>query len=123
MRVLIVDDHEDYANMFAEMLQLWGYTVRVAYSGGEALTAAREFAPEVVLCDLVMPEIDGCQVAEQLCREATFTETRFVALTGMTTSEVRDRALAAGFERVLLKPFDLHDLRRLLENPGAEEPV
>ncbi len=66
-RILVVDDNVDAANVLGRLLaRLWGQDVRVAYDGPSALEVARSFRPEVVLLDIGLPGMDGCEVARRL---------------------------------------------------------
>src|SRR5205085_9870115 len=66
MKVLVIEDNLDSAEMLAFMLTLRGHQVRVAHSGAEALEAARAFEPEAVLCDIGLPGMNGYEVAMRL---------------------------------------------------------
>jgi PAS domain S-box-containing protein len=115
IRVLIVEDNRAAADTLRELLKLSGCTVEVAYSGPAALTAAREFHPEVVLCDLGLPGMDGFQVAKALRQDPATASARLIAVTGYGQEEDRRRAREAGFELHLTKPIRFAELQRLLE--------
>lgn len=86
----------------------------VAYSGADGIAKARTLHPEVVLCDIGMPEMDGYEVARALRREPALASTLLVALTGYAQpSDIRS-AHEAGFDRHLAKPPDLKLLDRLI---------
>jgi PAS domain S-box-containing protein len=120
-RVLIVDDHADGADTLADIVRMCGHEVDVARNGAQALEKWRAFAPHCVLCDIGLPDIDGYEVARRI-RSAGGT-TLLVALTGYGQPEDVERALAAGFDRHVVKPIDPELLLRLLaesgEGPGA----
>ena len=65
-RVLVIDDNIDLTNMFAMLLEANGYVTRTAYSGHEGLEAVRDFMPDVVICDIGMPDISGHDVATRI---------------------------------------------------------
>jgi CheY-like chemotaxis protein len=111
-RVLVVDDSVDSAETLAELLRLWGHDVCTAHDGAEALAAAREKRPEVVLLDIGLPGMDGYAVAEQLRAEG-LSGRLLVAITGFSESEDRARMKEAGFDRHLVKPVDPASLQGL----------
>ncbi len=119
LRVLVVDDNEDAAKTLASLVGIWGYKAHTAFNGFTALVEATDFRPDVVLCDLVMPGIDGCKVAESLRRHAALSGTLLVAVTAYGDEDHRRRAARAGFHAHLVKPVDPDGLHRLL-NAQAE---
>jgi len=105
-RVLIVDDNEDAADSLGMLLESHGHVTRVAYSGPEALQAADEFGPQVVLCDVGLPGMDGHEVASRL-RARRDRPLLLVAVTGWGSESDRLRTTEAGFDKHLVKPVDL----------------
>src|SRR5262249_20278136 len=114
LRVLVVDDNEDAATALAWLVAAWGYQVRTAFDGLTALIQADDFRPDGVLCDLAMPGVDGCKVAESLHHRAEFSGSFLVAVTAYGDYEHRGYAARAGFHAHLVKPVDEQGLRRLL---------
>ncbi len=118
-RVLIVDDNADAAELLAEVLQSQGHATRVAYDASTALTLAPEFAPDVALLDLGLPEMDGYELARRI-REAPWSGgLRLIALTGYGQSSDRRRSSEAGFDAHLVKPVDLDVILAAVERGGA----
>jgi len=118
LRVLVVDDDLDTTESFRILFTLWGHHVETANDGPAALAAAAAFRPDVVLLDIMMPGMDGYEVARRLRRMPELRETLLIALTGLgRPADVAD-ARAAGFDRHLVKPADLAELERLLGTPG-----
>jgi PAS domain S-box-containing protein len=113
-RVLIIDDTVDLVSALKEALELDGHEVAVAYDGPEGLARARAFKPEVVLCDIGLPGMDGYQVARAFRAEEGLRGTFLVALTGYALPEDMQRALQAGFDRHLAKPPSFEQLEELL---------
>jgi signal transduction histidine kinase/DNA-binding response OmpR family regulator len=114
-RILVVDDNADVAETTTLLLTLSGHQVRAARDGQQALACAAEFAPEVVLLDIGLPQMDGYEVARRL-RELPQTRTALlIALTGYGQQGDRARGKAAGFDGHLLKPVDPHALGRMIE--------
>jgi CheY-like chemotaxis protein len=89
--------------------------VRVARDGRSGLELARELRPDIVLCDIGLPDIDGYEVARTLRRDDALRGTRLIALTGYAQPEDRQRAREAGFDAHLAKPPDIDALARELE--------
>lgn len=115
LRMLVVDDNVDAADTLVLLLEAYGHEMRSAYSGAAALRLARQFRPDVVLCDIGLPGIDGYTVASRLRADARLVSTVLVAVSGWGTEEVRRRARAAGFDYHLVKPVDLDSINGILE--------
>jgi signal transduction histidine kinase/CheY-like chemotaxis protein len=124
IRILVVDDNVDAADSLAIMLSYAGHEVRVAYGGREALAAAEEFTPEVMILDLGMPGMDGYAVARAVRADARLQATRLIALSGYGQLEDRRRTAEAGFEQHLVKPVIFEALSAALDSnrPGAPPP-
>jgi two-component system CheB/CheR fusion protein len=103
-RVLVIDDNVDAADSLREVLALGGHEVAVAYSGPEGIERARELRPEVVLCDIGLPGMDGYGVARALRSDPALGTAFLVALSGYALAEDLERARAAGFDRHVAKP-------------------
>jgi CheY-like chemotaxis protein len=95
----------------------------VAYSGPEAVELARQFQPEVVLCDLGLPGMDGYEVAKALCRDPETRAARLIAVSGYGQEENVQRSREAGFDLHLTKPIDLERLERILATSTERERV
>jgi CheY-like chemotaxis protein len=113
-RILIVEDNDDAAESLKLLLELSGHAVEVAHSGPEGLEKARLHKPEVVLCDIGLPGMNGYEVATAIRKIGELGSVFLVAMTGYGLDEDRQRALAAGFDRHLTKPADPSVLERLL---------
>jgi CheY-like chemotaxis protein len=115
-RVLIVDDDADSAEGLRMMLQLSGHSVETASTGTAALELARAFHPDVILCDLGLPGMDGFEVAASMRADPVLRSTRLVALTGYGQPEDIDRTSAAGFNAHVTKPSDPDELIRMVDD-------
>ncbi|MDD3654477.1 MAG: response regulator [Desulfotomaculaceae bacterium] len=113
-RVLIIDDLVDVADTLCELLKLNSHEVEVAYSGPEGLDKARKFHPEIVLCDIGLPNMDGYDIARAFRRDEALNNIFLVALTGYAMPEDLQRAADAGFDYHLAKPVELDELNRML---------
>jgi PAS domain S-box-containing protein len=121
LRILVVEDNTDAADTLRDLLELFGHDVEVAYTGSQGLEAAHQFRPEVVLCDIGLPGMDGYAVARQLREDPETASSRLVALTGYGRDADRDLASEAGFDLHLVKPVAPDELRRHLETWAAEK--
>ncbi|HET9252912.1 MAG TPA: ATP-binding protein [Candidatus Eisenbacteria bacterium] len=113
-RILVVDDLRDSADSLAMMLKTKGHEVRTAYDGLEAVEAAREFRPEVVLLDIGMPRLDGYEAARRIREQCDYERLVLIAITGWGHDENRARTREAGFDHHLVKPVEPATLARLL---------
>jgi CheY-like chemotaxis protein len=113
-RVLVVDDNEDAAKALETVIIGDGHEVRVAATGDEALAAAREFKPHVVLLDIGLPDIDGYKLVPKLRQVPGGRGMRIVALTGYAGAENAERARSAGFDLHLAKPADPENLAKVI---------
>jgi signal transduction histidine kinase len=122
-RLLIVEDNPDIADTTATMLAIAGHTVRCARDGAQAIAEAQSFAPEVVLLDVGLPELDGYQVARRLRQLPQTRHALIIGLTGYGMPADRQRGREAGFDHHLLKPADPAELRTLIESwsPNASD--
>jgi signal transduction histidine kinase/ActR/RegA family two-component response regulator len=116
LRVLVVEDNVDSAEMLSFMLKLGGHETRMAHDGWAALEAARQFQPQVILCDIGLPGMNGYEVAQQLRAQPPFKQTRLVAISGYGQDEDRRRSKDAGFDYHLTKPVEPDALAALLES-------
>lgn len=116
-RILLVDDNRDATAMLVVLLGDMGHKVECAVSARAALEAARRMLPEIVFVDLVLPDMDGCELARQLKREPGLGGVRIFAMTGHGDEESRRRSLEAGCDAHLLKPVDPKFLESLLGSP------
>ncbi len=112
-RVLVIEDNADAADMLREMLELEGHEVHVSPDGLKGVEAARLLHPDVVLCDIGLPGIDGYEVARRL-HAASTDRALLVAVTGYSTPEDKRRASEAGFHYHLGKPPDMERLSHVL---------
>jgi PAS domain S-box-containing protein len=120
-RVLVVDDNPDSADSLATLMHLSGHETRIAYDGEEALAAAEEFRPEVILLDIGLPKLHGFGVCRRLREKPWGEDIVIVALTGWGQDEDRQRSQEAGFDRHIVKPVDYQALTELLDSLLAEK--
>ncbi len=111
-KILVVDDEPEITEIVESFLTDAGYKVTIANSGSEAIKKAREFKPDVILLDIMMPGTDGYAVCHQIKKEPGFTNTPVIFLTGKDRQEDMGRSFKSGGDMYIKKPFSCE---RLLE--------
>lgn len=104
--ILVVDDDPDIARFVEVNLRSAGYDVAVAGDGEQALERAAELRPDLVLLDVMMPRIDGFEVAQRLRRSPSTANTSIIMLTAKALSADKVTGLQAGADDYIIKPFD-----------------
>ena len=117
-RLLIIEDHDDGREALATLLQQIGHEVHQASTGAAGIEAALRWAPEVVLVDIGLPDIDGYEVGRRI-REALDGQVSVVALTGYAQPRDRARSAQAGFDAHLVKPVTAAALVEVIDRLGA----
>ena len=114
-RVLIVDDKVDVAQSLEDLLGLLGQETRTAYTGPDALTAAKDFNPELIFLDIGLPGMTGYEVARQIRAQETSPRPVLIAVTGWGGEQDISLARAAGFDRHLTKPVDPQEVEKIVK--------
>src|SRR5215208_849195 len=112
--ILIADDSSDIRTIMRFLLNDLGFAVVEAADGNEAVRLARQCQPVLILLDLCMPGIDGWEVAAQLRADPALEEVPILAMTAYSASSAVRAALLAGCQLVVAKPFELHDITRMI---------
>ena len=115
-RMLVIEDNPAAALTTQKLLMACGHTVEVAHTGEAALEMAKRFRPEVVLCDIGLPGMDGYSVARELRQDPALAESFLIAATGYGTFADQRRAREAGFDVHLRKPIDFDELQRIFSS-------
>jgi two-component system CheB/CheR fusion protein len=115
-RILVIEDDIDVANGLQFALEIDGHAVQVAHNGPDGIDRARRFHPEVVLCDIGLPGMNGYEVARAFRSDPSLSGTLLVALSGYAQAEDIEKARGAGFDRHLAKPASMDNLKRILED-------
>lgn len=110
-RILIVDDNEDSACSLALLHERRGHETRIAFTGPDAVAAASEFLPEVVILDVGLPGMNGFEVARRIRALPGLADALLVAMSGYGSDEDLAEGKRAGFDEYLVKPVDLKKLR------------
>lgn len=107
-KVLVVDDEENISFLIASALRLADMTVEVAATGGDALRLAADFAPDVLVLDIMLPDIDGYEILQQLRKAGNMVPVLFLTARGTTADRVK--GLTSGGDDYITKPFALEEL-------------
>ena len=113
-RILVADDDTDTVDSLTALLRDEGYEVRGVYRGGEVLQAIFQFAPDVVLLDIGMPQMSGYEVARSLRERYGSARPALIAVTGLADASHRRQSRAAGFEHHVAKPYEPRALLQLI---------
>ena len=124
LRILVGDDDRDTVASLVALLSDEGHEVRGVYGGRAVLDKVRDFAPDVVLLDIGMPQLDGYGVARALRERYASARPLLIAITGRSAPQDRTFTRLAGFDHQLVKPYDpatlLALLARCVPNGGAK---
>jgi two-component system, chemotaxis family, CheB/CheR fusion protein len=115
-RYLVVDDNHDSANALSMLLRMAGNETRIAFDGVEAVKAAGEFVPHVILLDLGMPKLSGFDAAREIRKQPWSKGMILVAVTGWGQDEDRKKTKDAGFDAHVVKPVRFDALAKLVES-------
>lgn len=118
-RVLVVDDNADAADSLAALLTLFDCTVQVAYSGSEALALGELHRPQLVILDIAMPRMDGCETARRMRARPWGRQACIAALTACGDDELPCSTAEAGMDFHLTKPVSADVLLGILASVPA----
>ena len=119
LRILVVDDNEDSAEMLRLTLELMGHEVQALYDALTAVNAVTQYEPDAVFLDLGMPRLNGYEVARRIRTLERGKQPTLIALTGHGQEHDKHRSAAAGFDHHLVKPVDRAALARALSEVGV----
>ncbi|MGZ5594182.1 MAG: hybrid sensor histidine kinase/response regulator [Usitatibacter sp.] len=122
LRIALIDDNVDANDSLSAVLRMMGHEVFTAFDGNAAYELVRESHPQIVLCDIGLPGMDGYEVIKRLRETMKGPMPVMIALTGYGQPEDRARAMEAGFDHHLTKPVDVEALLRLIAAHGQRAP-
>ena len=105
-RILVIEDNADNLELMVYLLEAFGHAVTTAVDGAGGLAAAASERPEVILCDLHLPGIDGYEVCRRLKADPALRRIPLLAVTASAMAAERARGFEAGFDGYLVKPID-----------------
>jgi len=119
-RVLVVDDDDSYCTIIRELLVRRGYEVRLAYSVEQALELLQEESPDLILTDLMMPEVDGITFIRHLRASPLHAEIPTIVVSALVLARERAAAAQAGADAFVAKPFSINQLQATIQEVVGE---
>jgi two-component system cell cycle response regulator len=104
--ILLIDDNETNIELMSYLLEAFGYRVQTGHSGAEGLEMARQQVPDLIICDVLMPGMDGYEVARRLGADPQLAAVPLVAVTALAMVDDREKILGCGFDDYIAKPID-----------------
>jgi DNA-binding response OmpR family regulator len=114
--ILIIEDNPDILENLTEFLELEGYKILSANNGKRGLELAAEFIPDLIICDVLMHEMDGYEVLRLLLDTTKTHEIPFIFSTSMSEKVDREEAMKLGAADYIVKPFELHALLKMIKS-------
>jgi CheY-like chemotaxis protein len=122
-RVLVIEDNRPSLELMSYLLHAFGHTPLEAYNGLDGLEAIRRERPDLVICDIDLPKLDGYALAGRAKADPEIRDIPLVAVTALALVGDRDRAIRAGFDGYLAKPIEpetfVQEIERYLPAPGG----
>jgi CheY-like chemotaxis protein len=113
-KVLVIDDDLPSGDVLKWAMEAMGHEVHLALGGADAFKEILSFVPDVVLCDITMPGMNGYEVCERMKANPRLSRTLFIAQTGLDSAASKQRSFQAGFNYHLVKPIDINALLELV---------
>jgi CheY-like chemotaxis protein len=114
--VLVVDDEQAFCDVMCEILEASGYDPHYTLTAAEALQWLRRFDPDIILSDVMMPDMDGLSFVSHLRVQPKWAHIPIIIVSAKTSSEDRRRALEVGATEFLAKPFSAKDLENFIDD-------
>ena len=108
--ILVIEDNKDIRENLTEYLEIEGYKILAADNGKKGIELAAEFMPDLIICDVLMNEMDGYEVLRSLLSASATYEIPFIFSTSMSEKVDRSEALKLGADDYITKPFDIEVL-------------
>jgi PAS domain S-box-containing protein len=115
-KILVVDDTEDVTQLIKEYLEHKGYEVFIAHDGRQAVLLAKQERPQLILMDIMMPELNGIEATKQIRADASLNRVLIIGLTALAMPKDREECLAAGMNGYLSKPIEMYALSQVVED-------
>lgn len=122
-RILLVEDNADTSEALAALLTSHGHSVATAFDGRNGLAMAYAFRYDVLICDIGLPGLDGCDLIRELRASMGANIPFAIAISGLEGEAVLERVITAGFGHFLLKPLDTDKLLALIASPTVRRLV
>jgi DNA-binding response OmpR family regulator len=121
-RVLLIDDDQTALDFMRKVMQIEGHELDWAADGEQGLALARQFSPQLVICDVIMPRLGGYAVLETLRADPKLAGVPVLLFSAAMNEQARALGLRRGATEVLAKPFDLEQLRGAIRRCLGQEP-
>jgi DNA-binding response OmpR family regulator len=124
--ILLIEDNNEILENFTEFLEIEGYKILGASNGTQGIELAVKFIPDVIICDVLMPEMDGYQVLHSLLETSATYQIPFIFSTSMSEKVERAEALSLGADDYIIKPFDMEVLLKMIKiwlKTGSERRI
>ena len=115
-KILVIEDNQDVRENTADILELEGYEVTTAENGKIGVELAIQLLPDVIICDIMMPELDGYEVLQELNKKAQTSSIPFIFLTAKTEKTDLRKGMNLGADDYLTKPFTEKELLEAIES-------
>jgi len=112
--ILVIDDEEAFCDVVCEILDSIGYKTEQAYNARQAIALLQEITPDLILTDVMMPELDGLTFIRRLRSEPKWSEIPIIIVSAKATKDDRKKADHAGADGYLIKPFSSHELEEMI---------
>ncbi len=118
--ILVIDDERSFCDVVSEILDSYGYRVHQAYSAAQAEELLRSIHPDLMILDIMMPDVDGLTLIRRLRRDPAHTGTPIIVSSAKFLAEDRAAAMEAGANAYLSKPFSARDLKEAIDRLIAD---
>ena len=108
--ILLIEDHIEMLENLAEYLGMEGYEIIAANTGKKGVALAKQFIPDLIICDILMPGMDGYEVLRLLSDTITTYKIPFIFSTSLSEESDRAKGLKHGADDIIIKPFDFEQL-------------
>ncbi len=116
IRILLIDDNQDFAFLMKSVIQLLGYNIELAYDGAEGMEKAQEYRPDIILCDIGLPRMNGYEFARNIRENDLLRHSYLIALTGYARPCDIKQSTDSGFNRHLSKPIDATTISEIISD-------
>jgi len=121
-RILIVDDEPNIVLALELLMKREGYTVQSVDDGQKAFDAVREFRPDLILLDIMMPKMDGYEVCQRIRADASLKDISIIRLTAKGREVEREKGLALGADYYVTKPFSTREVMMMIKEVLSSRP-
>lgn len=115
-KILVIDDDRNQADLLTQFISLWGYDVSAAYGGLDGLAQIEDFKPDLIICDLLMPDLPGLEVLKMVKENPINVDLPVIILSAEVSEEIRIVSLSSGASDFIGKPVDMADLALRIQN-------